>query len=246
MSLNPLAPVTDYPSMLNRIFWFTSAATLGGVWLLRAHVAGIEAALAPLDGLLVFGEDRVSPVPAGSLAPALAVGLLTRACRIHAQLSDWLGIRERFDIDVILHRLAGRTGVDLTGVPDEALVRRRHRLMRDAFYSHTGGRHAVVDESLVHQALDAWSWFWVGLEAATVLSVVSLLLVACGAQAVGLKTLAWSIAFAVIGLPMLRNQCKRYAWAQVSVIVSDTKRAEQVRRAFDCLDDRDESVRLAA
>ena len=28
MPLNPLAPVTDYQSMLNRIFWFTTAAAL--------------------------------------------------------------------------------------------------------------------------------------------------------------------------------------------------------------------------
>ena len=38
--------------------------------------------------------------------------------------------------------------------------------------------------------------------------------------------------FAAIGLPAMRNQCRRYAIAQVRAIVGDSRRAEAVRMAF--------------
>ena len=45
MSLSPLTPVTDYQSMLNRIFWFTTASALVGVWMLRLDIPRLDALL---------------------------------------------------------------------------------------------------------------------------------------------------------------------------------------------------------
>jgi hypothetical protein len=65
MPLNPLAPVTDYQTMLNRIAWFTTAAALGAIWLLRLNVAAIEAQLSKIDFALQFGGDKVLRCVAG-------------------------------------------------------------------------------------------------------------------------------------------------------------------------------------
>ncbi len=246
MALNPLAPVTDYQSMLNRIFWFTSAAALGVVWLLRTHLPGLDVALAKVDFDLQTGAGKLLPVPGGYLLPALAVGLIARVFRIHSQLGHWLGIRERFDIDVILTELARRVGIDVDGVTEEQWLEHRHDLMRQAFYRFTSTNSPQIDEHLIHQALDLWSWFWIGLEASLLFVLTGLALVAVNARDAGLVTIGGALLLAVVGLPMIRLQCKRYAIAQVRAILADPAREALVRQAFSALDDLRFSSRRAA
>lgn len=233
MSLNPLTPVTDYQSMQTRIFWFTSAFALVAIWLLRSHVEVLDTWLDHVDLNLKLDDDRLVHLPASYLVPAIGVGLVARVFRVHTFLADWLGIRERFDVDVIIDELAYRTGVSLDGVPDEALVAQRFAIMRRGFYQFVGGRRPQIDELLVEQALDSWSWFWIGLDAVAMFVLTGLVLVAAGAGQVGMIVLLAALAFAAVGLPALRNECRRYAVAQVRAIASDPQRAAEVVAAFE-------------
>jgi hypothetical protein len=234
MPLNPLAPVTDYQSMLNRIAWFTTACALGAVWLLR-YVPGIDSQLSKIDFALQFGGDKVLPIPGGYLLPALAIGLMTRVYRLHARVSDWLGVREHFDLEVIIAEFASRLSIDLTLVPEDRLIAQRSRIMRTAFYTFVGGNQPAIETQLVHRALDAWSWFWIGIEATLVFVLTGLGLIAASQYQVGLQTIAASLAAAAIGLPLMRGECRLYAVAQVRAILADETRENVVRSAFDDL-----------
>lgn len=231
LPLNPLAPVTDYQSMLNRIFWFTTAAALAAVWLLRMYVPAADAALAKVDDAWTIDSKNLSTT-AGYLLPALGIGIAFRVFRIHAKVSDWLGIRECFDLDVILADMAEQLNIDLAQFDRTLLRRARHGLMRKAFYPFVSGSRAAIDQQLILQALDAWSWFWVGVEATLVFALASFGLIAFHVYAVGFQILAAAAAFAMIGLPAIRNQCRRYAIAQVRAILEDSTRAATVYQAF--------------
>jgi hypothetical protein len=246
MAINPLTPVTDYQSSLNRIFWFTSAAALGAVWLLRKHLPAVDVVLSRFDFDAQSGAGKLLPIAGGYLIPALAVGLVSRIFRVHSQLGHWLGIRERFDIDVILHELARRIGLDVENISEEEWLTHRHDLMRQAFYQFANSRAPQIDEHLIHQAIDLWSWFWIGLESAVVFVVTGLALVALGQPEVGLTTFGSAIAGAVVALPMIRLQCKRYAIAQVRAILSDPSREALVRQVFASLAPQQPAIRRAA
>ncbi len=235
MSLNPLIPVTDYQSMLNRIFWFTSAAALVAVWILRQHLDAVESALVQFDASVELDGDKILPVPGGYLVPALAVGFISRVFRIHSMIADWLGIRERFEIDVIIRELALRAGVNFDAVDGAQLVRYRYRIMRNGFYSFVSGRNPQIDELLIGRALDMWSWFWIGLEAAVVFVLTGFVLIASGVQQTGLIVVLSALTLSAVSLPAIRNECRRYAIAQVRAIVDDHQRAAQVRKAFECV-----------
>lgn len=232
MSLNPLAPVTEYQSMLNRICWFTSASALVGVWLLRLYIKPLEELLQQIDFTVAFGGDKVLPMPGGYLLPALAVGMVTRIYRLHARISDWLGIRECFDLDVIIAELAQHADIDLTLIPESELKRSRHQIMRRAFYPFVSGADPQIDQQLILQALDAWSWLWIGVEATLVFMLTGLGLVAGGAYQIGFMTIASTVFLAAICLPAMRNQCARYAHAQVRAILADPTRAAIVDETF--------------
>jgi len=232
MSLNPLAPVTDYQSMLNRIFWFTSASALVAVWMLRLYIPELDRLLREIDFTVAFGGDKILPMPGGYLLPALAAGILTRIYRMHARISDWLGIRECFDVEVIIGELAAQLAIDITSISEDQLMKYRHGIMRRAFYPFVSGPQPQIDSQLIQQALDAWSWFWVGVEASIVFVLTGLALIAGGVYDVGLQTIGGTLILAAIGLPTMRGQCKRYAIAQVRAIVVDPARANAVRTAF--------------
>lgn len=246
MSLSPLTPVTDYQSMLNRIFWFTSAAALVAIGMLRAKLPELNTLLAQVDFTLAFDGEKLLPVPGGYLLPALAIGLSSRIFRLHALLADWLGLRERFDIDVIIQELARRTGVNLDDVADEELTLHRHQIMRDAFYRFVGGRQPLIDEHLIHRALDSWSWFWAGLEVTVVFVFTGFAMIAATYYQAGFSVMLSALGFAAIGLPLIRNECRRYAIAQVREIVAEPARAELVRQALNCLQGPSQCVRRAA
>jgi hypothetical protein len=229
MALNPLSPVTDYQSMLNRICWFTSASTLVAVWMLRLYIPGLDAWLSKIDLTFEFGGKNVFPVPGGYLFPALALGILTRIYRVHARISEWLGIRECFDVDVVIGEFATQLDVDLSAVPKDQLREQRHMIMRRAFYPYVGGSQQHIDQYLIQQALDAWSWFWIGIEATLVFLLTGLGLIAAGVYEVGFQTVGGTLLLAAIGLPAMRGQCRRYAIAQVRAIVDDPVRATAVR-----------------
>lgn len=232
MSLNPLSPVVDYPSMLNRIFWFTTASALVAVWMLRLYGPGLNRLLSEIDFTVEFGGDKIVPIPGGYLLPALVVGILTRIYRFHARVSDWLGIRECFDVDVVIAELAAQLAIDLESVSRAEIVAHRHNMMRKAFYPYVSGPQPHIDPHLVHQALDAWSWFWIGIEATFVFVFTGLVLIAGGVYEIGLQTVGGTIVLAVIGMPAMRRQCRRYAVAQVRAIVADPVRAATVTAAF--------------
>jgi hypothetical protein len=232
MSLSPLTPVTDYQSMLNRIFWFTTASALAGVWMLRLYIPPLDDLLKQIDFTVAFGNDKILPIPGGYLLPALAVGMTTRIYRLHARISDWLAIRECFDLDVIIAEFASQLDVDLTHIPEQQLLARRHQIMRTAFYPFVSGPNPQIDHSLVLQALDAWSWFWIGIEATLVFLLTGLALIAGSAYQPGLITVAATLVLAALALPAMRTQCARYAVAQVRTILVDPTREDSVRSAF--------------
>jgi hypothetical protein len=118
--------------------------------------------------------------------------------------------------------------------------------MRLAFYPFVSGARPEIDEQLIHQALDAWSWMWIGVETTCVFTLAGLALIAGGAYELGVQTIVAAALLAAIGLPSMRGQCRRYAIAQVRAIVADPSRARAARRAFEEFADEPFAGRRAA
>ena len=150
--------------------------------MLRLYIPGLDRLLSQIDFTVAFGGDKILPMPGGYLLPALAVGMLTRIFHLHARISDWLGIRECFDVEVIIAELAAQLAIDLSLDRRRAIDRSsRHNIMRRAFYPFVSGPQPQIDPQLIQQALDAWSWFWIGIEATLVFTLTGLGLIAGGA-----------------------------------------------------------------
>ena len=70
--------------------------------MLRQHVPAIEAWLQDFDAAIGVNGQKLLPTPASYLVPALTIGIAARIFRLHGRISDWLGLRECFDVEVII------------------------------------------------------------------------------------------------------------------------------------------------
>jgi len=118
--------------------------------------------------------------------------------------------------------------------------------MRHGFYRFVGGSEPQIEKQLIHRALDLWSWFWIGLEASVVFVLTGFAWTAFGLHQQGLIVILSALGSAAVGLPIIRSECRRYAIAQVRAIVADPARAELVRRAFEPLLSKRQSLPRAA
>lgn len=225
--LNPLAEVTDYHTMLNRIFWFTTASAVIATVLFRRFFPDVDAILTYLDFRIEYYGMKI---PLGYVIPGLLVGIVARTVHLHDRISDVLGIRKRFDVKFILVPLAIGAGIRQKDINLGMVEASRDELMDSAFYRYTSSKakETIVDKHLICEALSWWSWYWVVVESTSILSIVALILLFAKAWA----TVAMILACIVASLGVLRffkHHCARYAKREVQEILSDSTRQNEVK-----------------
>lgn len=224
-----VAQPRNYSEMLSKIFLYTFAGSLLGVWILVRHSPQLLTLVSQYPLEVNLG---VVKVPLSYVAPAFLVAWVFRILKFHDRISDLAGIRERFDIDEILIPLADAVGVSVTANLRGKLKSRRDDYMRICFYRYASSRNPRIDEHLIVSALDKWSWFWIALELSAIAVLVAIGFVATGEMVCA----AWSIVVAVVlGFVVSRAHrcCAPVARAEVSEILSNQAYQEEVRRSFN-------------
>lgn len=233
MSLNPFSEVRDYPSMRAKIGMFTLGGVLVALFVLQSQIPALESALGagPLK-VKVFGVD----IGVGTALVGLILASAAYVAKLHDRISNFLGIRRRFDISEILKPLALGSGVRLTVHQLRELANRRNDLMARTFYKYasSGPGRAVIDAHYIHMALTQWSWYWIVVElcAIALLATAGLLV----AHQLLLVAILLAGVLAAIGLlQALRNDCVEYALQQVEQILSDEPRRSAIAGEFNAL-----------
>jgi hypothetical protein len=231
MSFNPFGAVTDRLQMRSKIALFTLLIALAAVWFLRKQ-------LPPLDHVLKAFSIEVDVIgglslPLGTLLPALTVAVLSYAFELHDKLSDLLGIRQRFDVNKILLPMAMEVGVDFSGCRGRLLITNRRSLMRRTFYRYVSGdpTQSTIDTHYVHQALDAWAWYWIFLEGAIIAAITALFLLIEGKLKATFLAAGAGVVFIVL-VVLMRPTCARRARDEIDAILDDENRKKYVRRVF--------------
>lgn len=107
--------------------------------------------------------------------------------------------------------------------------------MNEVFYKYaSGAKTADIDGHLITQALTAWSWYWMCVEALVILTLTTVALVWFAKW--GATVLILAIMFALLLLMRaFRAKATNYAEAEVSEILEDGKRRQAVKSVFDAL-----------
>ena len=233
-SMNPLAPVKDYPAMLYRIFFFTAIVSSVATWLLRIHFPKLDAVLSNLDidvDLKFVKEVKLL----GYVLPGVVIAFVARAIRLHDRISDLFRIRENFDIHSIILPLAAGSGVSVGALKMDQLRASRSHLMGRIFYAYASSTNPQIDRHLIVEALDWWSWFWVLTEAVALLLPIGLVLLFVEPHWYGAAVLGACFTICMAAIPFFYWHCRRYARAEVNEILADEVRKAQIKKEFGAL-----------
>ena len=198
--------------------FFTKIESLGPVGKAVASIPGLT--VVNITGLLI----------------AVVVALLTNMFQLHDRISDLLGIRRTFDRKFILIPLARLVGVQVTQASERSIAAKRDELMRSVFYRYTSSKaeRPLVDRHDIEHALNAWSWFWVFVEAVPYFAIGFIFAWSFDSGSLAKMLLGVSLfCMAISILQYLR--LGRYARPQISRIANDASAAEEVRQRFDAL-----------
>jgi len=90
------------------------------------------------------------------------VGILENSFKIHDKISKLLGIRKRFDKNVIIHELFRLLEIKT----DEKQIKEKtvSSIMSFAFYEYASSTNPKIDEHQIHLALGGWCWYWIALD----------------------------------------------------------------------------------
>lgn len=164
----------DYSDMLKRIFWTTFMSGILCSFILAAASPHMHRFLESLkieaDVPFVKGLKALYV-----LLPLLFAGV-ARVIYLHDKISNLFHIRYRFDTRHILYPLAKASGLPLTKEQEKQIRRTRRDAMYAVFYPYAGFKDPKIDSQLIRNALDAWGWFWVAVEAVCVFTATLVLI----------------------------------------------------------------------
>jgi len=232
INLNPLKKVTDYPSMLDRIFFFTLVSTVICVWLLRKYSPALNTLLANLDFELTVSTVKI-PIPAATFLPALVIAIAARSIKLHDRISDLFRIRYYFDTRKIISPIATRVGVPSDEIP--RLFQNRNHHMRKVFYEYASSTNPQIDTRNIIEALDNWSWFWCWIESWSIWLVTGLTIIILGFFSDGITMILVASLLVFLFSLFYWPQCVKYANAQISDIFDDTERAAAIKSHLNAL-----------
>lgn len=233
----PKLTVSNYPEMLRKLSTATLFVTIGCLTLLRVYLESVDGILKQLDVITpsvpVFGPVKI---PFGTFSVAVIVAGISESVKLHDKISDALGIRSKFDVRWILIPMALLSGAKITTAQFEKLKTERKRLMGEVFYAYassTPGR-SKIDPHTITQALTAWSWYWLCVEAIAIILPTAGILSYAG-QFFWVATLLTLVLILMLVMRVFLADCSAYADSQVRQILKEDGDRQQIAAVFNAL-----------
>lgn len=187
-------------------------------------------------GAVISAIPEASALNVSGFAIAGIIALLSHILQLHDRISDFLGIRRRFDRNRILVPLAKLVGVNLAKRQLDEIIAKRETLMRDLFYRYASSRadNPVVDRHDIEHALAAWSWLWVFVEGIPLFTAAGIAAHLLHSHKLGVRFLI--VACVLLLLAVIQQfRLAGYARAEIEAIASDPTAADRIRTAFNAL-----------
>lgn len=234
MVWNSFQTVHNYSQMLNKISLYTFLFSLLAFYILSKQIE-------PIHDFLFQYPTKIEvysiPLPLGLFLAAFAVAFIARIIKLHDRVSDCLGIRRRFDVKYIIMVMADSLGVSLSKAQTARLKIARDRIMRDVFYRYASSTEsrAHIDPHDVTMAMDQWAWFWIIVEAQTVIILSAIVLLFAKKMFVVFILVVISVPISAVLLIYIWRKCKEYAQIEIQQILDDDTRKREIRDKINAI-----------
>lgn len=229
----PKLTVSNYPEMLRKLSAGVFIITASCICVIRIEVAPVDQWLSlNMSQIKVFGEVSL---PIGTVVVAFLAAVISEAIKLHDKISILFRIRKIFDCHWILIPMALCSGGAVSTRQIRRLSDESDRLMREVFYKYaSSASDSKIDNHLLTQALTAWSWYWICVEAMVFIIPTAIILALYGQWRSSTIILLGIFVLQLI-MKIFYSEATKYADAECSAILADQDRREAVKAIFDAL-----------
>jgi hypothetical protein len=231
---------SNYAEMLKKLGSFVFYETWIATFILR-EIPEIDALFGFIEKHGAIGRV-LSVIPnyekfnLVGLAISLLIACIFYAVQMHDRISDLFGIRKRFDRNYILLPMAVFVGAQLTPAQLNSLITNRHSILRRVFYDYVSSRAAtpLVDKHEIERALDAWSWYWILIEAIPVALLSALVAIMFSATLIAVSFCAAAILCWILS-SLFYLRLERFTRPEIEAIIANKGARADIQEAFRAL-----------
>lgn len=236
-----LSTPTNYREMLSKLAGFAMYETWILSVILRINSQHIDDFFKKIEfhssiSELLKAIPHYDVINVPGIVIAILVAILTSAFQFHNRISDVVGIRRYFDVKYILLPLSELVGSTVTDEKAKRIAAQRDQLMHNVFYKYASSRDdkPLVDKHDIEQALGAWYWFWLFLEA--IFYVGFSAIIAWSANSHNLAIVFAAVVVLLVVLAYVQwLRLPRYAKIEIETIARDPTALYAVKQRFDAL-----------
>lgn len=234
----PKMTVSNYDEMLRKLSTANLILVAICIEILRSKIFVIDTFLKQIDPILPSKIPLIgdTSIPFGIFLPAFLITGLFEAIKLHDKISNFFGIRRRFDLRWILIPMALLSGARVSQAHFENVANARDHLMEKTFYKYASGStgKAIIDNHTITRALTSWSWYWMCVESCMIMMITAFIFFC-------FENYFWAALCQMI-IPIFffimwcfRADCEKCADSEIRQILDDANRKLQIASVYDAL-----------
>ena len=156
------------------------------------------------------------------------MGFFEHAFKIHDKFSLILGIRKKYDKNVVVKNIIAHCKIENANKLSDKQV---SEIMSSCFYRYASSTNPVIDSHYITLALTEWCWFWTILDTLILFIIIGVIWLA-------LSWWSWEcflvvvaiVIFLLLLLKLVYIQMKKYTEKEISAIFSATDKEKAGNR----------------
>lgn len=156
-----------------------------------------------------------------------AISFIERIFKFHDKVSDFFGIRYKFDKEIIIREFIKEMKLDLS--LSEINKENRSNILYGVFYKYVDGTNPSIELHPILMALDSWTWYWIFFDSLLVISFMSVIWITIDFSLGNIGTSVIIIGLILILLYFIKKDCTKYAQYEVRSILRDQTRRMEIK-----------------
>lgn len=158
----------------------------------------------------------------------LVISISEHIFKIHDKLSTILGIRSRYDKNIIAAKILDickiKRNIEKLNSSEVQMI------LSKAFYKYASSTNPVIDQHYVNLAINEWCWYWIALDTSVLFLVIGILFLIIKWSLLNLLVVSAILAFLLLTMKLIQLQAKVYTIDEIEAICSDKGRKDEIKK----------------
>lgn len=157
----------------------------------------------------------------------LLIGISEHIFKIHDKISTLIGIRNRYDKNVIAAIILKNCKIEKNAnTLDQSEVK---TVLSKAFYKYVSSTNPVIDQHYIYLTLNEWCWYWITLDTLALFTATGILFLLLKWSWLNLLVIVTICSLLLIIMKLIKVQAEEYTKEEIRVIFSDKKRVDEIK-----------------